>query len=78
MSKLLIVLAVAVTFSFAAPVFADEAPANVVSEAASTDCAGAEGDALARSCGKCGDGYCSKSCGENALTCPKDCGEVES
>lgn len=25
-------------------------------------------------CGKCGDGYCNKRCGETALSCPKDCG----
>jgi hypothetical protein len=25
-------------------------------------------------CGKCGDRYCSASCGETALNCPKDCG----
>ncbi len=28
-------------------------------------------------CGKCGDGYCNKRCGETALSCPKDCGSVE-
>lgn len=27
-------------------------------------------------CGKCGDGYCNKRCGETAQTCPKDCGLV--
>jgi hypothetical protein len=25
-------------------------------------------------CGRCGDGFCSKSCGETAKTCPQDCG----
>ena len=25
-------------------------------------------------CGKCGDGYCAKQCGETATSCPKDCG----
>jgi hypothetical protein len=25
-------------------------------------------------CAKCGDGQCQKSCGENATTCPRDCG----
>ena len=25
-------------------------------------------------CAKCGDGQCQKSCGENAQTCPRDCG----
>lgn len=29
-------------------------------------------------CGKCGDGYCAKQCGETAQSCPKDCGVVES
>lgn len=24
-------------------------------------------------CGKCGDGYCNPSCGENQFTCPRDC-----
>lgn len=24
-------------------------------------------------CGKCGDGYCNKRCGETAASCPKDC-----
>lgn len=28
-------------------------------------------------CGKCGDGYCAKQCGETAQSCPKDCGTVE-
>lgn len=27
-------------------------------------------------CAKCGDGQCQKSCGENAITCPRDCGGV--
>jgi hypothetical protein len=27
-------------------------------------------------CAKCGDGQCQKSCGENATTCPRDCGGV--
>jgi hypothetical protein len=26
------------------------------------------------SCGRCGDGYCAKQCGENETSCPKDCG----
>ncbi len=30
--------------------------------------------APAPACGRCGDHYCSASCGETALTCPKDCG----
>jgi hypothetical protein len=25
-------------------------------------------------CARCGDGQCQKSCGENATTCPRDCG----
>ena len=25
-------------------------------------------------CGRCGDGACVKSCGENATSCPVDCG----
>jgi len=25
-------------------------------------------------CGRCGDGSCVASCGENSLSCPKDCG----
>lgn len=28
----------------------------------------------AAACAKCGDGQCQTSCGENASTCPKDCG----
>ena len=28
-------------------------------------------------CGKCGDGYCAKQCGETAQSCPQDCGAVE-
>jgi hypothetical protein len=32
-------------------------------------------DALVKtSCAKCGDGQCQKSCGENATSCPADCG----
>ena len=27
-------------------------------------------------CARCGDGQCQKSCGENATTCPRDCGGV--
>lgn len=27
-------------------------------------------------CAKCGDGQCQRSCGENATTCPRDCGGV--
>lgn len=38
-----------------------------------------EGTTVAAKCGKCGDGQCVASCGENAITCPKDCGvETES
>lgn len=29
---------------------------------------------IAASCGRCGDGYCAKQCGENAKNCPRDCG----
>jgi len=29
-------------------------------------------------CGKCGDGFCAKQCGETAETCPRDCGVVDS
>ncbi len=25
-------------------------------------------------CGRCGDGYCAKTCGETATSCPRDCG----
>jgi hypothetical protein len=25
-------------------------------------------------CGRCGDGYCAKQCGETAVSCPADCG----
>jgi hypothetical protein len=27
-------------------------------------------------CGRCGDGYCAKQCGETAQSCPADCGGV--
>jgi hypothetical protein len=27
-------------------------------------------------CAKCGDGQCQRSCGENAQSCPRDCGGV--
>lgn len=30
-------------------------------------------DDVAR-CGRCGDGFCNPSCGENEITCPADCG----
>ena len=33
---------------------------------------------VAAACGKCGDGYCAKQCGETAKSCPADCGVVES
>ena len=29
---------------------------------------------IAGSCGRCGDGYCAKQCGETAKSCPRDCG----
>jgi hypothetical protein len=25
-------------------------------------------------CGRCGDNYCAKQCGETATSCPQDCG----
>lgn len=28
-------------------------------------------------CGRCGDGYCNKRCGETAANCPRDCGVIE-
>jgi len=31
---------------------------------------------IAGGCGKCGDGYCAKQCGETAKNCPRDCGGV--
>ncbi len=36
--------------------------------------AGSAACEIAGSCGKCGDGYCAKQCGENARNCPRDCG----
>ena len=30
----------------------------------------------AAACARCGDGQCQKSCGENATSCPRDCGGV--
>jgi hypothetical protein len=30
----------------------------------------------AGACARCGDGQCQRSCGENPLSCPKDCGGV--
>lgn len=33
-----------------------------------------DGTTASSSCGRCGDGQCVKSCGENARTCPADCG----
>lgn len=30
----------------------------------------------AAACARCGDGQCQRSCGENAVTCPRDCGGV--
>ncbi len=27
-------------------------------------------------CDRCGDGFCSKRCGETAANCPKDCGVI--
>jgi hypothetical protein len=30
--------------------------------------------AEAGACGKCGDGFCNKRCGETSASCPKDCG----
>lgn len=68
---------VVMTFALSAPAFADEAPAPVTAEA-SIDCgAMPDGETIARSCQRCGDGYCATSCGENEDTCPKDCGTVD-
>ncbi len=30
-------------------------------------------DTASSNCGKCGDRYCNPRCGENEITCPKDC-----
>lgn len=38
---------------------------------------GKQSTAEAAACGRCGDGYCAKQCGENAQNCPKDCGVEE-
>ncbi|HEX8282839.1 MAG TPA: hypothetical protein VF588_05770 [Pyrinomonadaceae bacterium] len=35
---------------------------------------GGESCFSAGACGRCGDGQCVKSCGETALSCPRDCG----
>ncbi|MDH3492435.1 MAG: hypothetical protein OEM82_02710 [Acidobacteriota bacterium] len=34
------------------------------------------GIASAASCGKYGDGFCNKRCGENKRNCPQDCSGV--
>lgn len=38
---------------------------------------GKQNAAEAAACGRCGDGYCAKQCGENAQSCPTDCGVEE-
>lgn len=44
----------------------------------SVNCGVSEQTQSAAACGRCGDGACVKSCGENAKTCPADCGGVPS
>lgn len=78
MSRYILAFLVALTFSFAAPAFADDASTDAQTTEASakapTECADIpEGEKLALSCQRCGDGYCATSCGENEKTCPQDC-----
>ncbi|MEO7672571.1 MAG: hypothetical protein ABIU09_00660 [Pyrinomonadaceae bacterium] len=42
----------------------------------SSNTSGSDACEIAGGCGKCGDGYCAKQCGETATTCPRDCGGV--
>lgn len=77
MLKYLFAAVVALTFALSVPAFADEAPAPVTAEA-SVDCGAlSDGATTSRSCQRCGDGFCAKSCGETAENCPEDCGGVE-
>lgn len=78
MYKLLTIVAILTTFALAAPVFADDAPVPPAAKTAVECSTAPDGEAVASSCQRCGDGYCAKSCGENEKTCPKDCGAIDS
>lgn len=41
---------------------------------AASPSAGKPCDTQTAACGKCGDGYCAKQCGETSKSCPADCG----
>lgn len=62
--KLLMVLAIFV-FAIVGTVFMNMGYANTL--------ACSVGIETASSCGRCGDGFCNPSCGENKINCPKDC-----
>ena len=58
-----------------------DSPGNPADRAPSSDAQEcliqAEGDLDTMLCGRCGDGFCAATCGENALTCPRDCGTTD-
>jgi len=71
MKNLLQALSSAIVIAFALLPYAGPAPSSG-SEGAEELVTG--GSTPAPACGKCGDGYCAKQCGETAQSCPKDCG----
>jgi hypothetical protein len=73
MKNLLQVLSSAIIVAFALVPYAGPAPSSGP-EGPEALVSGDSTPAPAPACGKCGDGYCAKQCGETAQSCPKDCG----
>jgi hypothetical protein len=74
MKKMLQSLSSIAILACAIGAFAPFAGATEPAPPASAPAAVSPAPAPAPACGKCGDGYCAKQCGETATSCPKDCG----
>jgi uncharacterized low-complexity protein len=73
MKKLFQTMSAAILISFTLIAYGAGTPSAAQSvEAADELTSGAPAPTPA--CGKCGDGYCAKQCGETATSCPRDCG----
>ena len=73
MKKLLLAASSVLVLAFASFTDQGSAKSQVSPERGSICEISHEGASL---CGKCGDGYCAKQCGETARSCPADCGGV--
>ncbi len=54
-------------------VYAEVPASEAAPEAAVEAVQGTENAEAVALCGRCGDGVCVPQCGENAISCPKDC-----